>query len=105
MTTTTTYQSSSFSLTAITPRTDGLDCDAVAEAIVDRFHELAQAGDPSVDWRPETSEVYYDVRGEGPSPLAPVHAALDFEAILARATEEIWARVSDGEFAQAPVDA
>ena len=79
---------------------DGVDSQAIRDAIVARFNDLAtEAGDPTMQWLPHTSEVYYDCRGESPNPMTPVHALTrDIEEMREQAVGEVWARVEAGDY-------
>jgi hypothetical protein len=62
---------------------EGVDVEAAAQAVIDRFHALAPAG---ITWIPATSELLIDQGADDTS---------DLEALLEQAYEDVWARIED----------
>ena len=62
---------------------EGVDVEAAAQAVIERFHALAPTG---ITWIPATSELLIEQGVEEPD---------DLEALLERAYSDVWARVED----------
>ncbi len=101
MTTSNYNPGSRFSITHLTDHgIEEVDTPAIAAVIVARFDELAtEAGDPTMSWIPETSEVYYEcLMDPAGAPVYELTRPLD--EIRDQAALEIWAMVEDGHFAE-----